>query len=132
MSNAIGNPAYREEWQSDGTLDVVRNSDDATLVDDVSLTIGGIAAGYKVARGTVAGTATPSVATGLTTITGYAVSAVAITATAANVAAAVTAKPQASTPGTLAIFRWKITAPSTATLVAATAAGTVSWVAVGT
>lgn len=86
----------------------------------------------KFARGVATGTANLSAATGLATIVGYAVSPVGITGTAAQAAAFVSAKPQATTPGTLAIKRKKVTGPSTNTLVAATVVGSVSWIAVGT
>lgn len=92
----------------------------------------GAATGYQLARGTVAGTATLTAATGLGTITAFAVAPLGTTGTAINNAHALSAKKQASTPGTLAIKRWKRTSNTNGTLVAATAAGTVSWVAIGT
>lgn len=92
----------------------------------------GVGAGYAVARGLKTGTATPKITTGLGTVVAFAVTSVGITATAANACANITAKLQASTPGGIAAYRWKVTAPSTATLVAASVAGTLSWVAVGT
>jgi hypothetical protein len=126
-------------WES-GNL-VFRNSagnviftiaDAAGLAGNINNAVVGVGAAYKLARGTAVGTANLTAATGLTTITGYAVSPVGTTGTAANAAVHIMAKPQASTPGTLAIKRKKHTGPSTATLVAATVVGTVSWVAVGT
>lgn len=100
-------------------------------VGGVALTnfVKGVASGYAVARGTQIATSTAAITTGLTTITGFAVSGVGGTATKANAAVCCTA---AASSGTLTVKRYKITAPSTATLVAATTAGTVSWVAVGT
>lgn len=105
-------------WSFRGALD--RNGNGVVV---------GAADGYAVARGTTAATATAAITTGLTTITGYAVSGVGGTATKANAAVAVTAS---ASSGTLTAKRWKHTGASTATLVAATTAGTVSWVAVGT
>jgi hypothetical protein len=92
----------------------------------------GVATGYYVSRGFKAGTATPTFVTGLASILGWSAVSVAGNATAANTCAKVTAKPAASTPGSLVVKRWKHTAPSTATYVAATVAGTVAYVAVGT
>ena len=89
----------------------------------------GVASGYAVARGTQIATATAAITTGLTTITGFAVSTLGTTATKANAGKVVTA---AASSGTLTVARWKATAPSTCTLVAATVVGTVAWVAVGT
>lgn len=94
-----------------------------------NLVVQGIAAGYKLARGTQIATASKAIATGLTTITGYAVSAIGNTATKANAAVAVSA---AASSGTLTVYRWKHTGATTVTLLAATAAGTVSYVAIGT
>lgn len=96
------------------------------------LAVEGVAAGYKVARGTTVGTATLTAVTGLASIVGFAVTPLGTTATLVNQARVVNAKPQATTPGTLGIKRYKHTAPSTCTLIAATIAGTVGWVAVGT
>jgi hypothetical protein len=91
--------------------------------------VAGMASGYKLARGSVAATASKAVTTGLSTIVGFAATLVANTATKINQARAVSAT---ASSGTLTIKRWKHTGPSTATLVAATVAGTVEWVAVGT
>lgn len=88
--------------------------------------------GYKVSRGQSIGTANLTGATGLTTIVGFAIAPLGITGTKINQARVCNAAPQATTPGTLAIKRWKHQGATTATLVAATVAGTVVWVAVGT
>lgn len=92
----------------------------------------GRAAGYQLARGTVTGTANLSAATGLGTVVSAVVSPWATTGTAINTAHALTVKVQASTPGTIAIKRWKRTSNTNGTLVAATVAGTASYIAVGT
>jgi hypothetical protein len=97
----------------------------------INLLVQGLAAGYKLARGTLIATATASVATGLSTVVDFAVTARADTATKANTASCVTGK-KGSIAGALKMWRWKITAPSTATLIAATTAGTLEWIAVGT
>ena len=101
----------------------------ATLNASVSAPVAGIATGYKVARGAQAATASAAIATGLTSIVGYAVSDVGATAAKANYAPHISS---AVSSGTLTVYRWKHTGATTATLVAATTAGTVSWVAVGT
>jgi len=96
----------------------------------VNALIQGIAAGYKVARGTVACTASSAINTGLASITGYAVSVVGTTATAVNNACQVSAKNTGA--ATLTAYRWKHGGASTTTLAAASTAGTVSWIACGT
>ena len=97
----------------------------------INLLTQGVAAGYKIARGSQSATDTASVATGLTTIVaGFAMSR-ADTATKANNAALVTASPGVAT-GALKLYRWKHTGASTPTLVAATTAGVIDWIAVGT
>lgn len=95
----------------------------------VTNAVKGVAGGYALARGNVVATASMAVVTGLASITGFALARVGNTGTKANAAVSVTG---AVSGGTLTVKRWKITAPSTATLIAATTNGTVSWVAVGT
>jgi hypothetical protein len=101
--------------------------------DEINNAVEGVAADYVVARGVAtfpAGTpASQAITTGLTTITGY--SATVESSIAAEVNKCVHISGTRSS-GTLTLYRWKVTGPSTATLIAATAAGTVSWVAVGT
>lgn len=108
---------------------VTSNAAELNQLDGKTGVVDGVAAGYKVARGTQAATASAVIATGLTTITGYAVSSIGATATAANNAALITAKASA---GNLTVYRWKHTGASTATFTAASTAGTVSFIAVGT
>lgn len=95
----------------------------------VNLLVQGYAAGYKIARGIKVATANGAINTGLASIVAFAVCAFADTATKINVARAITAKKSGAT---LTVYRWKHTAPSTCTLTAATTAGTVDWMAVGT
>lgn len=97
----------------------------------MNLLVQGLAAGYKLARGTLIATATASVATGLSTVVDFAVTARSNTATKANTAVSVSGI-KGSIAGALKMYRWKHTGPSTATLIAATTAGTLEWVAVGT
>ena len=96
---------------------------------NLNLGVSGYASGYKLARGSQAATASAAVTTGLTTIVGFALGAYGDTATKMNAAVAISG---AVSSGTLTIYRWKHTAPSTATLTAASTAGTVEWLAVGT
>ena len=98
-------------------------------VSTVANAVKGVAGSYAIARGNVVATASMAVVKGLSTITGFALARVGNTGTKANAAVSVTGS---ASSGTLTVKRWKITAPSTATLIAATANGTVSWVAVGT
>lgn len=100
-----------------------------TAGTDIANVVIGVASGYKVARGSSIGTDTIVAATGLTTITGFALSTVGSTGTKVN--AALTNTGSASV-GNLTISRWKATGASTTTLIASTVAGTVSWVAIGT
>jgi len=97
----------------------------------MNLLVQGLAAGYKMARGSVVATASASVATGLATVVDFIHMVRGNTATLANGCAAVTGK-NGAIAGTIQMWRWKHTGPSTATLVAATVAGTLNWIAVGT
>ncbi len=99
-------------------------------VDGKSVVLG-LAAAKRVAGGEVVGTATFNIVTGMGALDGYAVGPVAATASTANAGVAVTFKESASTPGTINVKRWKHSGVASPTLVNATAAGTVSWVAVG-
>lgn len=95
---------------------------------EVSLIVQGLAARKKITGGVATGTASVAVATGLTTIDGVALGV------KADAAGEINASPSISyevSGGTLTIYRWKHTGPSTATLVAATTAGSVGWTAVG-
>lgn len=89
----------------------------------------GVAAGYKVARGTAAVTTSLEVATGLATVVNYVVSLIDdpnITATSATAAASTTA-------GNILIKTWQPTATNNVTPAAATKTNVqVAWVAIGT
>jgi hypothetical protein len=91
-----------------------------------NLPVQGVAAGYKAARGVAAVTGSLAVTTGLTSI-------VAATATL-NEDAALTGTVVSATfsAGTLTIKVWKPTASGDCTPIAATAAKSVCWTAVGT
>lgn len=97
----------------------------------INALVQGVAAGYKLARGSKVVTATASIATGLTTIVGFAITDRANTAAKANYAPHVSGKI-GSIAGALKFWRWKHTSAGTTTLVAATSAGTLDWLAVGT
>lgn len=93
----------------------------------------GVAGGYKLARGVAAVTGTATVVTGLTTV-------VAVIATpqsdpdgVALAAVSATIGDQAGAPaaGSVILKCWKVTAVNDATLIAATAAQNVNWIAVG-
>lgn len=100
-----------------------------TTPANLNLVATGVAAGYKVARGTVSATASKAVTTGLTTILGFALTNNTASATVVNTAPVLSG---AISSGTLTVYRWKHTGPSTATLIAATTGGSVAWVAIGT
>jgi hypothetical protein len=89
----------------------------------------GVLGNSKIASGTPAVTGSLAVTTGLTTILGFSVAPYAATASTANAGCSVSASVAA---GVLTIRRWKHTGATTTTLITATAAGTVTWVAVGT
>ena len=98
----------------------------------LNLGVQGVAASYKMARGIVAITATLQQATGLTTVVSWAVVPLCAGTTPANDGMTITAETAASTAGSINIQRWVPTANTTNTLIAATTAGTVGWLAVGT
>lgn len=94
----------------------------------------GVAAGYRVARGVAAVTGTATVVTGLATV-------VAVIATPqddpdgvalAAVSATIGDQNGAPAAGSVVLKAWKVTATGNATLIAATAAKNVNWVAIGT
>lgn len=99
--------------------------------------VGGVAAGYKVARGVAAITGTGTVVTGLATV-------VAIVATPqsdldgdtlAGVSATIGDQAGAPAAGSVVLKCWKVTTGGAAgnpTLIAADAAKNVNWVAIGT
>lgn len=89
-----------------------------------------VAAGYKIARGETAldGSNPTAVTTGLTTITGCALT---IKATAApGVSTSVVSYGTSS--GTMNMYGWKVTGTGDATLIASTGTDTIGWVCVGT
>jgi hypothetical protein len=96
---------------------------------DFNKTVTGVARSYKIARGTVAATASKVIATGLTAVVTYALSMRSSRATTANYASAVTGYFAAAN---LTAYRWKHKSATNSTLVAATSAGTLDWIAVGT
>lgn len=106
---------------------------DALIVGSNTLTNAavGVAGAYKIARGTQIATATALVTTGLSTVVAFAVSPIAASTTTIRAAAWASGKA-AATAGKLNVYRWKHTGATTVTPVAASAAGTVSWIAVGT
>ena len=84
----------------------------------------------RIVAGAATVTGAATIATGLTAIQGFAVEPVINTAAKANNVALTTAVV-ASTVN-LIVRQWKHTGPSTATLIAATNAGTVNYVVIGT
>jgi hypothetical protein len=100
----------------------------------INLLVAGVAAGYKIARGVAAITGSGTVVTGLATV-------VAVIATPDSdpdgvALAAVSAQigDQAGAPaaGSVILKAWKVTATGDATLIAATAAKNINWIAIGT
>lgn len=100
----------------------------------INLLTAGVAAGYKVARGVASITGSGTVVTGLATV--VAVVATADTDPDGVALAMVTAQigDQAGAPaaGSVYLKAWKVTATGNATLIAATAAKSINWIAIGT
>lgn len=96
--------------------------------------VGGVAAGYKLARGVAAVTGSATVVTGLTTV--VAVVAVAQDDLDGDALMGVSASigDQAGSPaaGSIYVKAWKSNGDGDATMVAATAEKNVNWVAIGT
>jgi len=91
----------------------------------------GVAGGYKLARGSSAVTGSASINTGLTTVVDFCAVPYADSAAKANYAVTVSIA-DAVAAGYIKVYRWKHTSAGTTTLVAATTAGTINWIAVGT
>lgn len=96
--------------------------------------IAGVGASYRVARGVAAITGTGTVVTGLTTVVAVVVSAQTDPDGTALAAVSGTIGDQAGTPaaGSVILKAWKITAADNAALIAATAAKSINWIAIGT
>ena len=101
---------------------------------ELNLMAAGVAAGYKIARGVAAVTGTATVITGLATV-------VAVIATPSSdpdgvalAAVSATIGNQAGAPaaGSVILKAWKVTGTGDATLIAATAAKNINWIAIGT
>lgn len=96
--------------------------------NDASVLLG-YATGYKLARGSGVATDSLAVVTGLTTIVAFSVTQRGSTGTTINAGVALQGSVSG---GTLTIKRYKHTGVASPTLVAATVAGSVDWVAIGT
>lgn len=104
----------------------------AGSLDEFALVLG-VESGYKIARGVAAVTGTATVVTGLATV-------VAVIATPASdpdgvalamVSATIGDQAGAPAAGSVILKAWKVTATGNATLIAATAAKSVNWMAIG-
>lgn len=104
------------------------------LVDAGGASLAGVGAGYKVARGVASITGSGDVVTGLATV-------VAVVATPADdpdgvalamVSATIGNQSGAPAAGSVTLKAWKVTATGNATLIAATAAKNINWIAIGT
>lgn len=97
---------------------------------DISAGVGGVAAGYKIARGVTAldGSNPTPVVTGLTTAVGFSATL------QGSVAPGVGTSTLTHTisGGTVSVYAWKPTSNADPTLIASTGTETFSWVAVGT
>ncbi len=102
----------------------------ATTLGGSGVTVGGVAAGYLIARGATAldGSNPTPVVTGLTTVVGFA--ATLQGSAAPGVGTSVLTHTISS--GTVSVYAWKPTSNADPTLIASTGTETFSWVAVGT
>lgn len=124
----------------------LRQGDQALLLDGTAVTasaaalnaqgtapLAGVAAGYKLARGTAAaldGSNPTPIATGLTTIVAAAVQLRGTAAPGDNTSVLTTDYTGAD--GTLNVYAWKNTGGTDPTLVASTGTETFDWIAIGT
>lgn len=97
------------------------------------LGVKGVAAGYKIARGTTAldGSNPTPVTTGLATVVSATVTLEGSAAPGVGTSLLTQSTANWST-GALAVYAWKVTSTSDTTLVASTGTETFDWVAVGT
>lgn len=121
----------------DGTAEagkvVVTDANNKVGSADLTKLVGGVAAAYKIARGTVTldGSNPTTAATGLTTIVAAVVGLKSATAPADD--PSWLSCNYTGSDGNLDIYAWKNTGGTDPTLVASTnAAATVDWIAVGT
>lgn len=91
----------------------------------------GLGEQVALARGSVVATASASISTDLATVDAVVVGSEAELAAGANACVLATGKP-GLIAGNITLKRWKNTNSTTNTLVAATTAGTLDWIAVGT
>lgn len=106
----------------------------ARTAAELNALVQGVAAGYKVARGVEAVTGTATVVTGLTTVVAVIATAQSDMDGVALAAVSATIGNQAGAPaaGSVILKAWKVTAVDDATLIAASAAQNINWIAVGT
>jgi hypothetical protein len=122
------------DWEVGGTLNIKSggilsfNSVDQTAA--LATAPAAVAAGYKVARGETAldGSNPTPVTTGLTTVTGCALTIK--TTSAPGVSTSVLT--YGSSSGTMNMYGWKVTGTGDATLIASTGTDTIGWVCLGT
>lgn len=99
----------------------------------LGLAVIGVAAGYKLARGTTAldGSNPTPVTTGLATVVGASISLEGSAAPGVGTSVLTQAETNWAT-GALAVYAWKVTSSSDTTLIASTGTESFTWIAVGT
>jgi hypothetical protein len=111
-------------------FDVVQAN--AIIANGATITNGviGAASGYAIARGETAldGSNPTPITTGLTTITGVAVTLKSTSAPGVGTSVVT----YGMSGGTLNLYGWKVTSSADTTLIASTGTETVGWVAIGT
>ena len=124
--------AYSKLDLADSIVDADINTaaaiEGSKISPDVTNAVIGVGAGYKIARGKTSVTGTADIATGLTTV----VEAVACLAVDAALTGDCVTVADSATSGNIVLKVWKRTSASDCTPVAATAAKSVRWIAVGT
>lgn len=123
--------------ESGGTLDILSGGVIKVAGTDVSAAlaapVAGIAAGYKIARGSAAaldGSNPTPIATGLATIVAASVQLRGTAAPGDNTSVLTT--DYTGIDGTLNVYAWKNTGGTDPTLVASTGTETFDWIAIGT
>lgn len=109
---------------------IVVESGGAITLPSGGSALSGVAAGYKLARGTTAldGSNPTPITTGLTTIVSFVAQLVQSTSPGLGTAVLT----HTSSGGAVSVYAWKPTSASDPTLIASTGTETIEWIAVGT
>jgi hypothetical protein len=126
-------------WVVGGQLDIDTDAGGKLTINGSDVTssvatggIAGVAAGYKLARGSTAlgGSNPTTVVTGLATVVAFVCSI--DLAVAPGDSTSVLTSHNNATPGSVDVYAWKNTGGTDPTLVASTGTETFNWIAIGT